>query len=180
MLSAICGAATTSAIFGRLAPLQDHLGASHFLGLGRCGVNRHANMPLLRTRPAPKADPLFDACSAGLLMIRKSGAGDARGDGIGKTRRVYFREGCSTKRDQPESGYIRMGVFTRTLSRNFAICLQYGNKILILCQKAKNGFPCPNCNLLRKQRFGQMRRKYRMPRARRWAAPSSISLLAGD
>ena len=37
-----------------------------------------------------------------------------------------------------------------------------------------------NYNSLRKRRSGQMRRKYRMPRARRWAAPSSISLLAGD
>ena len=57
-------------------------------------------------------------------------------DEIGKARRVYFREGRSTKRGQPGAGYIGMGGFMRALSRNFAICLQYGNKILILCQKA--------------------------------------------
>lgn len=74
-------------------------------------------------------------------------------DEIGKARRVYFREGRSTKRDQPGSGYIGMGDFMRALSRNLAICLQYGNKILMLCQKAKNGFAMPQLQLVEKTPF---------------------------
>ena len=101
-------------------------------------------------------------------------------DEIGKIRHAHFRDGRTSKEDQPGSGYIGMSDFIHAHSGNFSYVCNVAINFLYYAKRQKMVSRCPNYNLLRKQRFGKVRRKYRMPRVKRWAAPSSISSLAGD